>query len=77
MVVDSKVSKSKKFKELANSRVPKAISKIRLVGNLANTNNYEYTESEARQIIDALSNELASLKRRFNSRKKNRSFSLE
>ena len=76
MVVDSKVSKSKKFKELANSRVPKAISKIRLVGNLANTNNYEYTESEARQIIDALSEELNILRKRFTSRKKNNSFRL-
>jgi len=76
LVADSKVSKSKKFKELANSRVPKAISKIRLVGNLANTNNYEYTESEARQIIDALAEELNILRKRFTSRKKNNAFRL-
>ena len=68
--------KKKKFRELANNRVPAAIKKIRLVGNLSNKNNYDYDDLEARQIIDALSKEIATLKYKFKSKKNNNSFRL-
>lgn len=38
---------------------------LRLVGNLANRGNYEYTDEHVRQVLDALEAELRQLKHRF------------
>lgn len=57
--------KRKKFVELAEARVNRAIKDIRLIGNLANKSSYEYTEEDARKIIRALQKELESAKSRF------------
>lgn len=54
-----------KFERLAEKRVTDSIKKMRLIGNLANKNNYDYTETHVKQIIDALENELRILKARF------------
>ena len=58
-------TQSDKFLRLAESRVTKAIKCIRLIGNLANKHNYDYTSKEAEKIVDALESELKSLKHRF------------
>jgi hypothetical protein len=57
--------KRAKFVELAQSRVNKAISHIRLIGNLANRTNYEFDDEDARKIVKALQRELDALKARF------------
>lgn len=57
--------KRAKFVELANKRVNKAISQLRLVGNLANRASYEFTEEEARKIVKALQKEIDALKAKF------------
>ena len=44
-------NKRQKFIELAESRVNRAIKDIRLIGNLANKNSYEYSEDDARKIV--------------------------
>jgi ABC-type Fe3+-hydroxamate transport system substrate-binding protein len=54
-----------RFVELANKRVNATILQIRLVGNLANKKNYEYTSEEAKKIIKALQREIDDLKTRF------------
>jgi hypothetical protein len=59
------VSKSDNFKRLAEKRVTECIKKIRLIGNLANKNNYEYTEEQAKKIIITLENEVKLLKNKF------------
>ncbi len=46
--------KRRKFVELGTKRVNKAMNDIRLVGNLSNKANYEYTEADVRQIMKAL-----------------------
>lgn len=58
-------TKKKRFIELANKRVNKALKQISLIGNLSNTNNYEYTQDEVKQIIKALENEIQQCKERF------------
>lgn len=58
-------SKIEKFEELAEKRVTETIKKIKLIGNLANRRNYEYTDDHVRQIIEALENEIKNLKNRF------------
>lgn len=54
-----------KFVELAQNRVRKAMEQLRLIGNLANKSNYDYTEEDARKIVKALQSELDSLKAKF------------
>jgi len=54
-----------KFIELAEKRVTKAIQTVRLIGNLANRSNYEFTEEDGRKIVRALQREVDALKARF------------
>ena len=51
--------------ELANKRVNRAINDLRLIANLANTRNYEFTDQQAKKIVKALQKEVDSLKKYF------------
>lgn len=53
------------FIRLAEGRVTRAIDSIRVIGNLSNRSNYEYTEEDSKRIIDALQGEIAALKLQF------------
>ncbi|PZN92976.1 MAG: hypothetical protein DCF30_22340 [Hyphomicrobiales bacterium] len=55
----------KKFVELAEARVSRAMKDIRLIGNLANKSAYEYTDEDVRRIFRALQKEFDSAKSRF------------
>ncbi|PSH68593.1 hypothetical protein CU102_12580 [Phyllobacterium brassicacearum] len=57
--------KRKKFVELAEARVNRAIKDVRLIGNLANKNSYDYTDDDARKIFRALQKEIEAAKARF------------
>ena len=57
--------KDKKFRELAKSRVNKAIKAIQLIGNLANRSHYTYSDDESDQILTALEKELKTTKHKF------------
>jgi hypothetical protein len=59
--------KREKFVTLAEARVSKAMHAIRLVGNLANKSNYEFSDDDIRKILVALQAEIGDLKQRFNS----------
>ena len=59
----SKNDKSAKFKELARSRVNRAINMIRLIANLGNKAHYDYTPDQAKKIVNALSAVVSPLKR--------------
>lgn len=54
-----------KFVDLANKRVSKALNDIRLIGNLANRSNYDYTDADVTKILRALSDEVAACRKRF------------
>jgi len=58
-------SKLERFERLAEKRVTEALRRLRLVGNLSNRANYEYSEDHVRQLIEALEVELKQLKNRF------------
>ena len=60
-------NKRDKFIELAEKRVNSTIKNMRLVGNLANKRNYDYTEAHSKEIITALEREIKELKARFSS----------
>ncbi len=57
--------KMMKFERIAEKRVSDVLKKMQLIGNLANKNNYEYTDKHVKQIIDSLENELKVLKNKF------------
>lgn len=54
-----------KFVELANMRVARAIKDLRLIGNLSNRRNYDYSDVESKRIVKTLEVELEDLKAKF------------
>ena len=66
-VVESIESKRDKFIRLAERRTSVALRAIKLIGNLSNKNNYDYTDADAKKIVGALTRELDELRRRFES----------
>ena len=58
-------SKLERFERLAQKRTTQALRRMRLVGNLANRTNYDYSDDHVKQIVDALEAELRQLRARF------------
>ena len=56
------------FVRLAEARVTKALKSIRVIGNLSNKANYEYSEQDIGRIINALQAEITTLKSRFKNK---------
>ncbi len=61
-------AKRDNFIRLAEGRVTRAIDAIRVIGNLSNRSNYEYSEEDSKRIIDALQSEINALKTQFKPR---------
>ena len=71
-------AKRENFIRLAEGRVTRAIDSIRVIGNLSNRSNYEYTEDDSKKIIDALQGEINALKVQFKPRQtSNKGFKLK
>ena len=60
-------TKRDKFVALAEKRVVRAIHDLRLIGNLSNRNNYEFSEKDVDKILNALQQEITSLRSQFKS----------
>jgi hypothetical protein len=60
-------SKRQKFERIAERRMNAALKVIRLLGNLADRRNYDYSESHVQQILGAVEQEVRVLKSRFRS----------
>ena len=58
-------TKEEKFKRLAELRVNAALDKIRLLGQLSNKGNYDYTDEQAEAIFKALHKALVETKSKF------------
>ncbi|HUW88074.1 MAG TPA: hypothetical protein VMW30_06845 [Candidatus Paceibacterota bacterium] len=63
-------TKRDNFVRLAESRVTRAIDSIRIIGNLSNRSNYEYTEEDVRRILMTLQAEINGLKTQFKPKSK-------
>lgn len=59
--------KSAKFTELATKRVNRVIKDLQLISNLANRQNYSYTEEQARKIIRTLKCEVQLVEQKFHA----------
>ena len=57
--------KRRKFVELAEARVNRAIRQIRLIGNLANRSAYDYGDKDIAKMFRVLQKELDGAKARF------------
>lgn len=65
----SMTQKHDKFRELAEKRTNKAIEAILRIGNLSNTQLYEFEDLEVRKIIKALKEAVSEVEGRFASPK--------
>jgi hypothetical protein len=63
-----KTQKMQKFEELAERRMEEALNKIRLIGNLSHTGNYEYTDVHVKQIVSALKSAVKEVENRFSNK---------
>ncbi len=61
----SRKNDRKKFVELAEKRVRRALKDIKLIGNLSNRSNYVYSELDAKKIYKTLQTALGEMKARF------------
>ena len=69
--------KRSRFKKVAENRTNKIINMIELLGNCANTSNYEYTEKEVKKIFEAIEQSLKNTKNKFTiAQSKKRKFEL-
>jgi hypothetical protein len=59
--------KRRKFVNIAEKRVNRLIKDVRLVGNLSNRSNYQFTDDDVRKIFTAVEAEIRSARRRFES----------
>lgn len=58
-------SKHDKFIRIAEGRTNKIIDMIRLLGNCSNKANYDYSDTEVKDIFNAIEAELKNAKTRF------------
>ncbi|MBQ4531332.1 MAG: hypothetical protein IJA36_12120 [Lachnospiraceae bacterium] len=68
--------KAENFVRLANKRTNKILEDIEILGNLANKNQYEYTDEQVEKIFNAIEKELATTKESFKKKKPVNKFSL-
>ena len=74
-----KETKNERFRRIVVARVNKIIKLIQLIGNCANTANYEYSTQEVEKVFSALRSELDKAEKRFADARdmKNSRFTLE
>lgn len=54
-----------RFVALAEARTAKVLNAIRLLGNLSNRSNYEFTDEDVEQILKAIRAEVKALEAKF------------
>ncbi|MDZ4066858.1 MAG: hypothetical protein U1E06_08375 [Tabrizicola sp.] len=65
--MNSQSPKREKFRELAASRTDKALEAIERLGNLSNTQLYEWDAADIKKIMKALRDEVGRVEARFDS----------
>jgi hypothetical protein len=55
-----------RFKRLASLRTNAVLARLKVLGNCANRNNYEYTEEDIRKIFSEIERKLKEVKLKFN-----------
>lgn len=68
--------RAQRFKRIATYRTNEVLNKLRLLGNLSNKANYDYTDEEIIKIFSAIDSQLRTVKAKFSSSRKRKNFSL-
>jgi hypothetical protein len=68
--------RAQRFKRIATYRTNEVLEKLRLLGNLSNKANYDYSEEEINKIFSAVETQLKIVKTKFMSSKKRKDFAL-
>jgi len=63
-------TKREKFLRLATLRTKEALSRLRILGNCANRQIYEYNETDVKKIFSAIEKQLSGIKAKFHFPKK-------
>ncbi|MBI2327477.1 hypothetical protein HYU92_04110 [Candidatus Curtissbacteria bacterium] len=63
-------TRSEKFKRLATYRTNIVLEKLRILGNLSNKTNYDYTDEEVHKIFSAIDDGLKRVKAKFSLTRK-------
>lgn len=74
---NKEVIKQQKFERLATSRTNMILQKIRILGNLSDTNRYSYKEEQIEQMFTAIDQEVKRIRDKFNESIKDREFRFE
>lgn len=69
-------TKHEKFKRLAVTRGERVLRELRLLGNLSNVGNYEYTEDDVKILFSVIESELKACKAQFHRRERRRRIEL-
>ena len=69
-------TKRDKFVRLAEKRMDNILKGIELMGNLSNSNNYEYTEEDLNKIIRTLKSAISDLEHTYNATSGKKKFKL-
>lgn len=58
-------TKNERFRRLAVARMNAALKQLKLIENLANRNNYEWTDEEAKKMVSALTKAVETIDKKF------------
>ncbi|MBI4225586.1 hypothetical protein HY612_00570 [Candidatus Roizmanbacteria bacterium] len=61
-------TRQEKFKRLASQRTNATLDKLRLIGNLSNKSNYDYSDADIKKIFNAIDTQLKGVKSKFLSK---------
>jgi hypothetical protein len=65
-------TKAEVFKRLASQRTNAVLEKLRILGNCANGNLYDYTDEDVRRVFRVIETEVRRTKAKFSDTKKER-----
>ena len=65
-----KETKHDSFKRLGGQRTNAVLERLRILGNCANSQLYEYTDDDVRKIFSAIRGELRTVEAKFKNSKK-------
>ncbi len=60
--------KRNNFKRISEKRLEDIVEKFRLIGNLSNTSNYEYTSMDVEKIFNTLRKEMFIQEKKFKAK---------
>jgi len=63
-------TRKERFKRLAIARTKAVLDKLRLLGNLSNRANYDYSEEDVKKIFRAIDEQLRIVKTKFQGKLK-------